>query len=131
MTAAAESGGLRVELDDGSARTVDHVILGTGFHLDVRRHPLLAPELAAQVSHRNGYPLLRAGYESSVDGLYFIGALSAASFGPIMRFVCGTWFTSAALQHSLGRRRGVAPARATTWRAPDAGLAADARQSAS
>jgi FAD-dependent urate hydroxylase len=104
---AAEPGGdgVRLELDDGSVRQVDHVMLGTGFLLDVNRHPLLSPDLARAVAQRDGYPLLRRDYESSVDGLHFIGAISATSFGPIMRFVCGTWYTSAALERSLAPSR--------------------------
>jgi thioredoxin reductase len=128
MAAEAGGPGVRLELDDGSTRSVDHVVLGTGFLLDVRRHPVLAPELCSQLRHRDGYPLLRAGYESSVDGLHFIGAMSATSFGPIMRFVCGTWFTSAALQRSLGAGRGSRPAPVATRR-PEAELVTDASQS--
>lgn len=128
VAAAAEPPGVRLELDDGSTRTVDHVMLGTGFLLDVRRHPLLAPELSAQIQHRDGYPLLRPDYECSVDGLHFIGAMSATSFGPIMRFVCGTWFTSAALQRSLGAGRGSRPAPVAA-RHPEADLVTDASQS--
>jgi thioredoxin reductase len=127
----AESVGdaLRIELDDGTVREVDHAILGTGFRLDVRSHPLLAPKLAEQIVERDGYPLLLRGYESSVPGLHFIGAMSAASFGPIMRFVCGTWYTSAALERNLGAR---APARTPAGaRQRPEGVVADAGQSAS
>ncbi len=132
VSAAAPAGdGVRLELDDGSTRTAEHVILGTGFLLDVRSHPLLAPELAPRISHRGGYPLLRRDYESSVEGLHFIGALSAVSFGPIMRFVCGTWYTSAALERSLGARGRAAPRAETAGRhRPEAGAVADAGQSA-
>jgi FAD-dependent urate hydroxylase len=123
--AAPAAGALRIELDDGTTRMVDHAILGTGFKLDVRRQPLLAPHLVERISERDGYPRLGAGYESSVPGLHFIGAMSARSFGPIMRFVCGTWYTGAALERSLtphpwGRRRTPTP-RQTEGVAVDAG----------
>jgi thioredoxin reductase len=122
-------GGVQLELDDGSSRFVHHVILGTGFQLDARRHPLLAAELAEQIEQRDGYPLLRRDYESSVDGLHFVGALSAVSYGPIMRFVCGTWFTSAALERSLPARLGVRrPAGVASYAGTD--LATDAGPSA-
>jgi thioredoxin reductase len=128
--ASPAEGALRLELDDGTHRIVDHAILGTGFRLDVRSHPLLAPGLVGRISERDGYPRLRRGYESSVPGLHFIGAISAESFGPIMRFVCGTWYTSAALESSLApyalHRR-----RASVRPQPEASVLADAGKSAS
>ena len=132
VTAAAPAGdGVRLELDDGSERSADHVVLGTGFELDVRSHPLLAPDLARRISHRDGYPLLRRAYESSVDGLHFIGAMSAVSYGPIMRFVCGTWYTGAALERELGVHRLVRGDARGARRRSEAGAVADAGQSAS
>jgi hypothetical protein len=45
----------------------------------------------------DGYPQLSAGYESSVPGLYFLGAPAAWSYGPLMRFVAGADFASRTL----------------------------------
>jgi len=99
---------LRLRLDDGTARVVDRVVLGTGFDIRVDRHPLFGPELAGALRTRDGAPLLRAGFESSVDGLHFVGAFAAATFGPVMRFVSGTPFTGTALGvHVHGRPRAV------------------------
>ena len=89
---------VRLTLDDGTMREVDRVVLGTGFDVRADRHPLLGPELLADLRTRAGAPLLAAGFESSVAGLHFVGAFSAASFGPVMRFVYGTPFTG----HALG-----------------------------
>ncbi|HEY7035979.1 MAG TPA: FAD-dependent oxidoreductase, partial [Thermomicrobiales bacterium] len=52
--ASAGPGGLRLTLSDGSERTVDHVLLGTGYQIDVMRYPFLSPELARRVDHRGG-----------------------------------------------------------------------------
>ncbi len=95
-----------LELDDGSERLVDHVLLGTGYRIDVTRYPFLAPELADELRVRDGSPKLGGGLESSVRGLHFTGAPAAESFGPAMRFVVGTAYTAPALtQAILGRRR--------------------------
>jgi thioredoxin reductase len=85
---------LAVELTNGQERIVDHLLLGTGYRVDIARYPFLAPDLTAAVERMGGYPVLRRGMESSVPGLHFVGAPAAWSFGPIMRFVSGSWYAS-------------------------------------
>jgi FAD-dependent urate hydroxylase len=111
-SAAATGGRLQLRLDDGTAREVDRVVLGTGFHMRADRHPLLGPDLTAELRVRDGAPLLGAGFESSIPGLHFVGAFAAASFGPVMRFVSGTPFTGAALGLHVAQARPPAPLRA-------------------
>ena len=93
--------GVGVRLDDGTTRSVDHVLFGTGYRVDVGRYAFLDPELTAAVATRSGYPLLRRGMESSVPGLHFLGAPAAWSFGPTMRFVAGGWFGGRTLAESI------------------------------
>jgi thioredoxin reductase len=90
-----------VRLDDGTTRTVDHVMFGTGYRVDVRRYPFVDAELGDAITTAQGYPILRAGMESSVPGLHFLGAPAAWSFGPTMRFVAGGWFGGATLAKAL------------------------------
>jgi hypothetical protein len=97
---------VRLVLDDGAAREADHVLLGTGYRVDVAAYPFLDAELLGRISRRAGYPLLRRGLESSVPGLHFVGAPAAWSFGPVMRFVSGSWYASAAVAKAI--RAGVA-----------------------
>jgi hypothetical protein len=53
-------------------------------------------------------PALSATFESSVPGLHFVGQAAAETFGPVMRFVYGTDFTSRRLtKHILGERNGL------------------------
>ena len=113
---AAEPHGdrLRVMLDDGSTRLVDHLMFGTGYRIDVRKYPFLTGELKAQVRSANGYPVLAAGMESSVPGLHFLGAPAAWSFGPLMRFVAGSWYGAESLTRGVvGKREAVGHSPAT------------------
>ena len=97
---------VELSLSDGSTRTVDRVLLGTGFRIDVRRYPFLSPELLADLEIAGGYPVLGPGLESSVAGLHFVGAPAAYSFGPVMRFVVGSWYAAPAIaRRAAGRRQ--------------------------
>jgi FAD-dependent urate hydroxylase len=105
VDAQARDGVVELRLNDGSSRTVDRVLLGTGFRVDVRRYPFLNGELLADLELAGGYPVLRAGLESSVPGLHFAGAPAAHTFGPVMRFVVGSWFAAPAIARRVAGRR--------------------------
>ena len=105
ITSAAEAGDrVRVALSDGTARAVDHVLLGTGYRVDISRYPFLAPALLESIRRTDGYPQLDAGFECSVPGLHFVGAPAAWSFGPLMRFVTGSRFAARALLRRIDGR---------------------------
>lgn len=97
VLAEAHRGRVRVVLDDGSERIADHVLLGTGYAIDVRRYAFLPPELTFQIRLSGGYPILGPGLESSIPGLHFVGAPAALTFGPVMRFVVGAWYSAPAV----------------------------------
>jgi NADPH-dependent 2,4-dienoyl-CoA reductase/sulfur reductase-like enzyme len=100
---------VRARLSTGHTLTVDHVLFGTGYRVDITRYPFLAPSLLSRVERVGGYPLLRRGMESSVPGLHIVGAPAAWSFGPIMRFVAGGWYAGRAVAGCIAevdRRRG-------------------------
>lgn len=85
---------LRLELDDGSERLVDHAILATGFRVDLSRYEFLPQPLQIKLQIENGYPVLGRGLESSVPGLHFLGKPAAWSFGPLLCFVSGAEFAA-------------------------------------
>jgi FAD-dependent urate hydroxylase len=102
VASVTERGGqLQVAFADGGTRTVDHLLFGTGYRVDITRYPFLTAELIGQIRRAGGYPLLSRGMESSVPGLHFVGAPAAWSFGPIVRFVSGGWYTSRALVRTI------------------------------
>jgi thioredoxin reductase len=89
VRATACEQGVQLELSDGTTREVDHLLLGTGYRADIDKLPFIEPALREQIQRYNGYPVQNQWFESSVPGLYFIGALAGHTFGPICRFVAG------------------------------------------
>ncbi len=88
---------VKLRLDDGTERIVDHVLLGTGYRVNVSKYDFLSAKLKESIRCFNGYPVLKAGLETSVAGLHILGAPAAWSFGPLMQFVSGTHYASQAL----------------------------------
>ncbi len=93
--------GVSLRLDSGATLDVDHVLLATGYHVDIGKYRILAPELLHRIDCVDGSPALSAGFESSVPGLHFVGSCAVASFGPFMRFVAGTSYAAPALARAV------------------------------
>ena len=103
-SARAQNGHLELELNDGTKREVDHVLLGTGFSVDITRYPFLEESLLARIQRVNGSPRLTRNFESSVPGLYFVGAPASWSFGPLARFVAGADYAARTVSRSVVSR---------------------------
>ncbi|WP_053852236.1 NAD(P)-binding domain-containing protein [Streptomyces sp. NRRL B-24085] len=86
--------------------SADHVIAATGYRVDLAAMDFLGHELRTALAVSRGTPRLGAGYVSSVPGLYFTGLPAAASYGPVMRFVCGTEYASPRLVRHLAAAHG-------------------------
>jgi cation diffusion facilitator CzcD-associated flavoprotein CzcO len=86
--------------------TADHVIAATGYRVDIAAMDFLGHELRTRLAVSRGAPKLGPGYVSSVPGLYFTGLPAASSYGPVMRFVCGTEFASPRLARHLAEAHG-------------------------
>ncbi len=106
IRASAQSGRVRLFFDNETERTVDHVVLATGFQVDATRYDFLPPLIKQHLHTVNGYPVLKHGFESSIPGLHFLGKPAAWSFGPLVGFVSGTEFSSRELVASLRRDYG-------------------------
>ena len=90
-------------LNDGSQRSADHVMMATGYRVNIGRYEFLPPSLLESIQQVEGYPQLRTGFESSVPGLHFLGAPAAWSFGPLMRFVAGADYAARAVASYIPR----------------------------
>jgi thioredoxin reductase len=96
--ATVESDRVRLQLSPEGAEplelTVDHVIAATGYRVDVDRIAFLDASLRARIDTVKKTPILSSHFESSVPGLYFVGAAAANSFGPAQRFAFGARYAA-------------------------------------
>ena len=113
-SAEARNGSVRISLDDGSAAFLPAGLLvsillpsmlATGWRIDVGRYPFLDRSIVERLDLRNGYPVLGPGLESSIPGLHFVGTAAAMSFGPINRFVVGSWYAAPVIGRAASGRR--------------------------
>jgi hypothetical protein len=96
---------LRLATSTGPVQTLrtDHVIAATGYRPDLGRLPFLGPKLSSAVACAERAPVLSSHFQATVPGLYFVGAISANSFGPVARFAVGAKFTAGRLSRHLAR----------------------------
>ena len=95
---------LSLRLSDNTERFVDHMLLATGYRVDISRYPFLTGQILESIRRINGYPQLDSGFQTSMPGLHFLGAPAAWSFGPLMRFVAGAEFASRAVTRGILRK---------------------------
>jgi cation diffusion facilitator CzcD-associated flavoprotein CzcO len=111
VSAAQVGERVKVRLNDGSERMTDHVLLGSGYQVDISKYKFLDPELVNSIRRFNGYPCLQGGLETSVHGLHILGAPAAWSFGPLMQFVSGARYSSNALMRAIAGKTMSCPMR--------------------
>ena len=97
VSARTKGGQIELKLDNGASSLADHVLLATGYRVDIAKLGILAIPLLDRVDRVDGHPVLSAGFESSVPGLHFTGSSAIKSFGPLMRFIAGARYTARAV----------------------------------
>jgi len=94
-----------VTISDGEKVRADHVLLATGYKVDINKLTMIHPSLLAEIRTDMAVPILSHWFESSVPGLYFVGLSSLRAFGPLYRFVVGCTATAPRVAGSVARRR--------------------------
>lgn len=96
-------GKVTLELDGSacSISTIDHVVLATGYRVDIAKLAILAPNVLDRIQRVDGAPILSSRFESSVPGLHFAGSSALKSFGPLMRFVWGAGYAARSITRSV------------------------------
>ena len=83
---------------------VDHVLAATGFRVSLSNLGFMDPALIGRIRLLVDSPRLSNSFESSVPGVWFAGLAGASTFGPLMRFVCGSEFAARRVSNAVARR---------------------------
>jgi thioredoxin reductase len=106
VTCNGQRVGLKLSDHKGAERILqaDHVIGATGYRVDLELLAFMQPILRDGIALEGKAPALSSNFESSVPGLYFVGAAAAPSFGPLFRFALGAKYTARRLSNHLTKR---------------------------
>ncbi len=93
-----DDGVLTVELDTENTIEVDHIVLATGYKVDVERIPFITSgNCLENIQTKNGFPCLDEHFQSSISGLHFISLPATQDFGPFFGFTVGCTATAKVL----------------------------------
>lgn len=102
--AHAANGKVIATLSDGATVHAAHIILATGYQVDLHKLTMIHPSLQSAIAADGGQPRLDSSFQSSVSGLYFVGLTSLHAFGPLYRFVVGCDAAARRVARSIARR---------------------------
>ena len=108
LEAAGElpGGELAVKLDNGKTLTVDHVIMATGYKVDMDRVPFLARgNVLAALATRNGFPVLDEHFQTNIPGLFITSMPACQDFGPFFGFTVAARTSAKLIAQAIVRRQ--------------------------
>jgi thioredoxin reductase len=99
-------GDIEVHLSTGERLVVGHIVLATGYKVDMREVPYLSG-VVDDLELADGFPVLDDHFQSSLPGLFVTGFPATRDFGPFFGFVRGcpvaATLTTAGLTEMLDR----------------------------
>lgn len=110
LGADVEAGRIKLRVSAGGGPMgqiyADHVVAATGYRVNLDRLSFLEPGLRTRIATRGRAPILSRAFESSIRGLFFVGLCAAPTFGPLMRFVCGSAVAADRVSRVVAQRNG-------------------------
>jgi cation diffusion facilitator CzcD-associated flavoprotein CzcO len=80
-------GAIEVILDVGERLTVDHIILATGYKVNMANIPFLSRgDILPNLQISNGYPVLDEHFQSTIPGLFITSMPATQDFGSFFAF---------------------------------------------
>ena len=83
----SKTGQLTATLNNEERLEIDHIILATGYQVDMKRVPFLAKGgMLKDLKIKNGFPVLDEAFQSNIPGLYITSLPATQDFGPFFGF---------------------------------------------
>jgi len=84
----ANSGLYKVHMDNGKRLEVDHIILATGYKVDINKIPFLSSgNILPKLNINEGFPELDGYLQTSLPGLYMTSMIATKSFGRFFAYI--------------------------------------------
>jgi cation diffusion facilitator CzcD-associated flavoprotein CzcO len=78
---------IEIQLTSGARLRADHVILATGYKVDIHRVPFLSSAaIRDRLRVRNGFPVLDEHFQTNIPRLYITSMAATQDFGPFFGF---------------------------------------------
>jgi cation diffusion facilitator CzcD-associated flavoprotein CzcO len=101
------AGEFAVRLDTGGRAdsvAVDHVVLATGYKVDMAQIPFLSRgNILESLETRGGHPVLDKRFQSNVPGLFITSMAATQDFGPFLAFTVSVGAAARIIAPGLGR----------------------------
>ena len=99
------TGELAVTLDNRNVLSVDHVILATGYKVQINQVPFLAQgNILDTLATRNGYPILDEHFQTSLPGLFITSMLATQDFGLFFAFTVSVGASAKIIGQTIANR---------------------------
>ena len=93
---------ISLDLTSGARLHADHVILATGYKVDIHRVPFLSTgPVRDRLQVRNGFPVLDEHFQTSIPGLFITSMAATQDFGPFFGFTVSARVSALSIGHSL------------------------------
>jgi len=95
--------GVKVSLTNGRDLTVDHVVLATGYRVDMQQVPFIATgNLSTRLQLDGGYPTLDSQLQTNIPGLFITSLPACQDFGPFFAFTVAVKASAKVIGKALG-----------------------------
>jgi cation diffusion facilitator CzcD-associated flavoprotein CzcO len=102
---ARPSGDVAVKLDNGQTLFVDHIVLATGYKVEIDQVPFLAQgNILGDLDVKDDFPVLDNHFQTNIPGLFITSMAATQEFGPFFAFTISARTSAKLIGQAIGGR---------------------------